>query len=366
MTGREKEILELIKADPMISQKDIAEQIGIKRSSVAVHITNLMKKGLVMGKGYVVSESDYVVVIGGSGIDISGFPQKTLVPKTSNPGSVKLSLGGVGRNIAENIGRLGIDVKLLSAVGNDIYGDKILSDGQVSNVDMSRIIKSTKYGSSIYLAIQDENGDMACAISQMDATEEIDISYIQKMDKLIGNARIIVIDTNLNKDVIEYIAENYKKSSIYLDTVSVAKAKKAKECIGSFKGIKPNRLELTELTGIDASTEKGLVDNYKYLIEKGVKEIYVSLGDQGLFYGDSEGYRYVNPIKTEVINANGAGDSFIAGLVYSEFMNFELDYKIMFAMASSVAALKSLDTINVNMSETYIKNIIDIHNKNLK
>jgi len=359
LTGREKEILELIKENPMLSQKDIAEQIGIKRSSVAVHITNLMKKGLVLGKGYVVNESDYVVIIGGAGIDISGFPNNVLIQKTSNPGNVKLSLGGVGRNIAENLARLGVDVKLLSSVGNDIYGEKILNDGQMVQMDMTRVVKSAKYGSSIYLAIQDENGDMACAISQMDAIEEVNIQYVQKLHKLIQNARLIVLDTNLRQDVIEFIAETFKDKSIYLDTVSVAKAEKAKHCIGCFSVIKPNRYELKNLTGIDGATEEGLIENYHYLMNEGVKEIYVSLGEEGLFYGDKEGYQFVKAIKTDVVNANGAGDSFIAGLVYSDFMNFDIDHKIKFAMASSVAALKSLETINPQMSETYVKNIIE-------
>ncbi len=347
----------------MVSQKDIADRIGIKRSSVAVHIANLMKKGLVLGKGYVINESDYVVIIGGSGMDINGFPQGDLINRTSNPGNVKLSLGGVGRNIGENLARLGVNVKLLSAVGQDIYGDKILNDSQVAQMDMSRVITSTQHGSSIYLAIQDENGDMACAISQMDAIEEVNIQYVQKMAKLIQNARLIVVDTNLNQEVIQYIAETYKDKALYLDTVSVAKAEKAKSCIGSFSTIKPNRYELEVLTGIKADTEEGLIKNYHALIELGVKEMYVSLGEEGLFHGTRVGYDFVKAKTIEVVNANGAGDAFMAGLVYADFMGYDSKTKIKFAMSSSVAALTSYETINPDMSDTYVKSIIeDVYN----
>lgn len=358
MTNREREIFELIKEDPMVSQKEIAERIGIKRSSVAVHIANLMKKGLIIGKGYVINESDYVVVIGGAGIDINGFPKTQLVQKTSNPGHVKMSLGGVGRNIGENLARLGVDVKLMSAVGNDLYGDKIISDSQIPQMDMSRVVVSTTYGTSIYLAIQDAQGDMACAISQMDAIEEVNIEYIQKMTKLIENARCIVLDTNLRQDVIAYIAASYKHKPLYLDTVSVAKAIKAKESLGLFKTIKPNRFELEVLTGIQADTEKGLIENYTYLMESGVKEIFVSLGEDGLFYGDEQGYGFKEAGKADIINANGAGDAFMAGLVYGDFMNLELEAKIQFAMASSIAALSSYETIHPDMSETFVKDIM--------
>lgn len=343
----------------MISQKEMAEQIGIKRSSVAVHIANLMKKGLIMGKGYVLNESDYVVVIGGAGIDINGFPKVDLVAATSNPGHVKLTLGGVGRNIGENLARLGLNVKLLSAVGQDLYGEKILTDSQNAQMDMSRVLVTSDHGTSIYLAIQDEYGDMACAISQMDAIDEVNIQYIQRVSKLLQNARSIILDTNLSQDVIEYIAETYKEIPLYLDPVSVAKAPKAKNCLGCFRTLKPNRAEIEALTGIPADTNEGLVENYKHLMAIGVNEVYVSLGDKGLFYGHEKGYGFKEAAQVDVINANGAGDSFMAGLVYSDFMGRAFEAKIQFAMAASVAALTSYETINPDMSETYVRSIIE-------
>ncbi len=78
MTNREKELLELIKINPAISQKELAKSLGITRSSVGVHITNLIKKGYILGKGYVLSHEEYVSVIGGSNVDIIGFPKKIL------------------------------------------------------------------------------------------------------------------------------------------------------------------------------------------------------------------------------------------------------------------------------------------------
>lgn len=94
MTNREKEVLEVIKENPMISQKDLAEKLGITRSSAAVHITNLLKKGYLLGKGYIVSkDEEYVSIIGGANMDIQGFPNDKLIYKDSNPGKSKISLG---------------------------------------------------------------------------------------------------------------------------------------------------------------------------------------------------------------------------------------------------------------------------------
>ena len=118
MTQRERQILNWIEADPMISQQELAERAGITRSSVAVHISNLMKKGCIAGKGYIVTRSPYVTVVGGMNMDIGGWPSEELVAQDSNPGRVRMSPGGVGRNIAHNMSLMGLDVRLLTAFGH--------------------------------------------------------------------------------------------------------------------------------------------------------------------------------------------------------------------------------------------------------
>ena len=110
MTQRERQILQWIEADPMISQEALAERAGITRSSVAVHISNLMKKGYIAGKGYVLRSGTYAAVVGGVNVDIGGQSYAPLVARDSNPGRVRISLGGVGRNIAHNMSLLGVDV----------------------------------------------------------------------------------------------------------------------------------------------------------------------------------------------------------------------------------------------------------------
>lgn len=112
MTQRERQILQWIEADPMISQEALAERAGITRSSVAVHISNLMKKGYIAGKGYVLRSGTYAAVVGGVNVDIGGQSYAPLVARDSNPGRVRISLGGVGRNIAHNMSLLGVDVRL--------------------------------------------------------------------------------------------------------------------------------------------------------------------------------------------------------------------------------------------------------------
>lgn len=129
MTQRERQILQLIEANPMIQQQEIADKLGITRSSVAVHISNLTKKGCIAGKGYVLRTGSYAVVVGGVNVDIGARSFKPLVAEDSNPGEVMTSLGGVGRNIAHNMSLMGVDTRLLSAYGDDLNGERVAASG---------------------------------------------------------------------------------------------------------------------------------------------------------------------------------------------------------------------------------------------
>ena len=117
MTDREAQIFHWIAENPMISQEELAQKAGIKRSSVAVHISNLMRKGYIQGKGYIMNTPLYCTVIGGANMDIGGVSDEILIDNDSNPGTTTISLGGVGRNIAHNIALLGAEVKFITALG---------------------------------------------------------------------------------------------------------------------------------------------------------------------------------------------------------------------------------------------------------
>ena len=141
MTRREPEILEIIKEKPTIEQSELAAMLGITRSSVAVHIANLQKKGYILGRGYIVNNGDYIVGIGAANVDVHGRSKKAINLHDSNPGHMNTSAGGVTRNVSENFARLGGNVKLITAVGDDVYADKICAECTAAGIDISHILK---------------------------------------------------------------------------------------------------------------------------------------------------------------------------------------------------------------------------------
>ncbi|MGB7595652.1 MAG: PfkB family carbohydrate kinase [Erysipelotrichaceae bacterium] len=354
MTQREQEILGILKKNPTISQQELADSLGITRSSVAVHITNLLKKGYLLGKGYIVKDNPYVCVIGGSNIDIQGFPKNKLIMRDSNIGQVKISLGGVGRNIAENLSRLGIETRLISAVGDDPYGHKILDEARAIGLDMSESLILKGEATSTYLSILDETSDMAVAISHMDSIDRMTSAYIHAKRQLIENAQLVILDTNLPFDVIETLVTTFRNTVFFLDTVSTAKAAKVKPLIGKFHTIKPNKLEAEILSGIKIRNDADMVKAAVILHALGVKRIFISLGADGVFVSDQGKSARYPAFSVKMVNATGAGDAFMAGLACAYIQGKDTEEASYTAMAAAAIALSHEDTINPTLSQETI------------
>ena len=240
MTQRERQILQWIEADPMISQEALAERAGITRSSVAVHISNLMKKGYIAGKGYVLRSGTYAAVVGGVNVDIGGQSYAPLVARDSNPGRVRISLGGVGRNIAHNMSLLGVDVRLLTAFGDDLHAQRVAASCGELGIDISHALQVPGGTTSTYLFLNDVDGDMALGLSDMDICERITPAYLASKLSLLNNAQVIVADTNIPAESLQYLV-THCTPPVFVDPVSTAKARKVQPVLGRVHTLKPNQ-----------------------------------------------------------------------------------------------------------------------------
>ncbi|MDD2481117.1 MAG: carbohydrate kinase family protein [Lutispora sp.] len=299
--------------------------------------------------------NSYIAVVGGANVDIQGFPYKNFIPRDSNPGNIKISLGGVGRNIGENLVKLGVYVKLISVIGDDIYGCKILGEAKNIGLDMKDSLILEGEATSTYLSILDEYKDMAAAVSSMEIYEKMTVDFIKEKRQVIDNSKICIIDTNIPREVIEYIVTTHKETDFFLDTVSTTKAKKIKDLIGYFHTIKPNRIEAQMLTGIEITNDNDLKKASEYFLERGVKRVFISLGDNGVFYNDGENINHIKTTKIKVTNATGAGDAFIAALAYGHYYNIGIEESTKMAIAASILTLSHEDTINPSMSIERVK-----------
>ena len=356
MTQRERQILQLIESDPMISQQALADALGITRSSVAVHISNLIKKGYIAGKGYVLRSGSYAVVVGGVNMDIGGRSFDALVPADSNPGAISMSLGGVGRNIAHNLTLLGTDVRLLTAYGDDVYGQRIAA------IDASHALRVPELPTSTYLYIASPDGDMAMALSDMQVASRITPSYLAGNLSLIQNAQVVVADTNIPAESLVYLAENCTQP-LFCDPVSTTKAEKLLPILHAIHTLKPNRLEAELLSGVRIRQKLDVPKAAHALLEKGVRRVFLSMGADGVFAATKTEQLWLPNLPGTMVSTTGCGDAFMAALVWAYLEGTNLRDTALAGLAASAIAMESLDTINPAMSATALRGRMSLKNK---
>jgi len=349
MTQRERQILRLIEQDPMISQETLAQKLGITRSSVAVHISNLTKKGCIAGRGYVLRQGDFVVVVGGANVDICGRSWEGLVPEDSNPGLVSMSIGGVGRNIAHNLSLLGADVRMLTACGDDLNGQRLCAASTAAGIDMSHALRLRDDRTSTYLYITGPDGDMALAVSDMTICERIDPEYLARNLNLLQNARAIVCDTNIPAESLLWLAENCT-APLFCDPVSTVKAEKLRPILGRIHTLKPNRLEAELLSGVPIRDEGDVEKAADKLLSTGLQRVFLSLGGDGMYAATQAESCWGENFPCRMVNTTGCGDSFMAALVWAYLEGLDLESTLRAALAAGSITIESPETISPEMS----------------
>ena len=343
MTQRERQVLQLIESDPLISQQDIAKKLGITRSSVAVHISNLTKKGCIAGRGYVLRSGSYAVVVGGVNVDIGGRSFAPLVAADSNPGTVSISLGGVGRNIAHNLALLGADVHLLSAYGDDVNGERVAASCSELGIDLSHALRVAGGTTSTYRYRTDEHGEMARAVSDMEICKKITPAYLAAQLPLLQNAQVVVADTNLPEE------------SLFIDPVSTVKAKKIAPILSKIHTLKPNRLEAELLSGVKIESREDLDKAADALMKMGLHRMFISLGADGVYAAMGDKRAILPNLPGHMVNTTGCGDAFMAAIVWAYLEGMDLEHTALAGLAAGSIAMESAETINPAMSASGVQ-----------
>lgn len=304
-------------------------------------------------------KNDYLLVLGASIVDIFGFSTSNYRAYNSTPGKIKMSLGGVCRNIADNSARIGVNTKFLSTLGDDESGKNILEHSRKIGYDMedSLIIKGAS--TPTYLAILDENGEMVSAIADMKSLNAMTEEFIDSKSELIKNAKYVVVDSD-NPKILSYLLKNFSKDTNFiLDPVSAEKAKWVKDMIKDFHTIKPNRHEAEILAGFPIKDTDDLLKASNYFLSLGIKKVYISLDSEGIFYNNGLECGKVKALDVKIKNVTGAGDSFVAGIGYGYMNNLKEVDIVKFSMAMSIITIADEATIHPEMSLDKVRNEIN-------
>lgn len=293
-----------------------------------------------------------VVVVGGANTDYVGVPFATLLDRDSNPGAITVSAGGVARNIAENLARLGIETHLISAFGHDHDSHALLDRTREAGVRTENSLVSDDLPGARYVAINGVDHDLQTAISDMRVLGAItpEVLTHPARHRLFDTASLVVADANLSPAVLAWLVHEVRVP-IVVDPVSVAKGERLRPLLGRIAAIKPNGPEAAMLVGMRAVSDLSHAEKAaRLLVEAGVERAFVTPGAAGVVWADRDGSGRIESPCFEPVNTSGAGDAYVAGLVYAMLSQADTGTMARFASALSIMAIASHETVNADIT----------------
>lgn len=301
----------------------------------------------------------YVCILGGANIDVFAHSHKKIIIHDSNPSTITTSLGGVGRNISENLARLGQKVFLLTILGDDVNSKLIEDNANLVGIDLSKSKKISGI-TPTYMCMNDVNGDMVLGASDMTILEHLNQDFVQDNLPLINGSKAVVIDTNVPQ-IIELVC---KKSTVpvFLDTVSASKTKWITQKDFKVFCLKPNVIEAEILSGTTIQNEQDLKNAMRIIQGKFCQWVVVTNGKEGVHFYDGKDFGFVPAKKVNAVNTTGAGDSFFGAMVYGFVNGWDIEKCTHFGclVASKTVCSKSTVSQEVN------KELLEQFNKEYK
>ncbi len=359
LTEREQQIVDLLRRDPLIGTDALAASLGTSRASINVHLSNLGKKGVILGRGYVLAERPGAVVIGGANVDLKARSNARVTRETSNPGHGSMTPGGVGRNIAENIARLGERVHLISVVGRDPMGDNLLEHTAAAGVRIEHVARTDR-PTGTYTAVLDVDGELIVAVADMEATTELGAEQLHAARDVISAAGVLVLDGNLSLDALNYALDLSEEVRTVFEPVSVPKAANLTAAIDARTyAVTPNRDELAALTDLPTRTDRQVHTAAQSLHARGVELVWIRLGERGSMLSTADHTIEIAAVPTTVEDVTGAGDSMLGAFCHVLLQGGSPEDAARFGHAAAALTIASSHTVRPDLTPRLVRAALD-------
>lgn len=289
------------------------------------------------------------LIIGGANFDITAGIKGKVVPADSNPARIYGSCGGVGRNVAENLARMGADTAFLTAWGDDSFSNELAASCRAVGLDISNCISMQGASAAVYVDILDSKGELQLAASDLMVLEELPPEEFERRRDYISKFSHVFLDANLLPHQLEAAAA-CAEGRIFADAVSVSKAPRLESVLPYLCALKVNRTELEILTGMNTGCEADVKAAAEKLLGRGVKRVYVTLGAEGSCCMSENGFFSCSARKPDVRSVTGAGDAFAAAIVLSDMIGLNAEESLQLGNAAAEIALESPYAVSREMS----------------
>ena len=283
-----------------------------------------------------------IVVVGAANLDITASASAALCAGDSTPGLVAYSAGGVARNVAENLARLGHAVGLVSVVGDDAFGRMVTAATADAGVDTTCVQALAGYRTATYVSVHGPQADMAMAVNDMSILDQLTPRVLESQAGLLRSARAVVFDANLSSEALCFLFGLDALPPVAVDAVSVAKCVRLAPWLARIHTLKVNRMEAQALLGQAVASVPDALAAAQALQARGPAQVIVSLGDQGVAWCDALGRPGFHPAPVVVVvNTSGAGDALLAGLVHGHRQGWNLESAVQFGISCAAMTLSS-------------------------
>ncbi|MDY0023923.1 MAG: winged helix-turn-helix transcriptional regulator [Candidatus Izemoplasmatales bacterium] len=356
LNDNEEKVLKILEEDPFISQQSIADKMNLSRPAIANLISGLQTKGYILGKPYMLKKEKYITCIGGANIDYSFKLKEDLIMETSNPVSSEISYGGVIRNIAENLVRLNEQVSLMTVVGNDVLGNRLLKDSKkLMAVFASDAIDNYNTGS--YYSVIDKSGNMNVGFADMEINNLMDRTWVLEHRRFLNQSDWLIADANITRSGIEALIEYAVDEEKKLCLIGVS-GPKMKNIPKDLLGVHLIITNLDESQAYFNVKEKNPEKLIKLWLEKNVTQAIITYGKKGVYFGNQFMISHQEALlvkEEDIVDVTGAGDAFSAATIYGLINEQELNEAVKLGVTSSSLTIKSNKSVNPNLSINLIK-----------
>lgn len=303
-----------------------------------------------------------VVVIGGANMDLHARSDAPVVLGSSNPGRGTLSPGGVARNIAESLARLGTTAALVAVVGDDPVGDDVLAATADAGVDLSHV-RRRHVRTGTYNAILDNTGELVVAVADMAATEQLSPLAVEAARDVIGSAKMLVVDGNVPPGSAARALEIAYAAGVpvLLEPVSVPKATGLRDRLDADHpvfAVTPNLGELGALTGLSTDGDDEVAEAAAQLHERGAELVWVRRGRDGSWLSGPDGQTRIPAVPVDVVSVTGAGDAMVAGFCHALLDGAGPAEAARFGAAAAAVTCASERTVRPDLTDELVRSLL--------
>ena len=323
--SKKDQLYELIRANPFISQQDLAVQLRLSRSAVAGYIAGLIRDRRLLGRAYVLPDNRPIVCLGAANLDRKLRSNATLKMGTSNPARQDESFGGVARNIAENLARLAAPVSLITVIGDDSSGKALLDHAEAAGIDTRGTLRLQGVCTGTYTAVLDDHGEMLLALADMALYDLLTPEFLATRQPQRTVGALTVADMNLPKETLKSLLADALRDAIPLVIVAVSQPKMA-HLPDDLRGLRLlilNQGELETRIGARLSTDADFLAACRAIQAQGAQDVIVTRGATGVVYTTGGGIAQLAAPPAQIVDVTGAGDAFAAAVCWSLFQGSE-------------------------------------------